>query len=172
MEPVGADVYARDCPSRVVLDRIGDRWTALIVGVLDDGPRRFNEIRDAMGITPTVLTETLRALERDGLVVRRAYAEIPPRVEYELTPLGLTLREPLAAIRNWAEAHLNEILAARGEHESTNDSVAGTELHRAKTGDERGTSDGERPRSAVRGGRAFPRSSRPAPKTARDPTSQ
>lgn len=114
------DVYSRDCPSRVVLDRIGDRWTALIVGVLEDGPRRFGEIRDAMGITSKVLAETLRTLERDGIVSRTAYPEIPPRVEYELTRLGLTLREPLAAIREWAEAHVEEILAARdqadGEH--------------------------------------------------------
>ena len=108
-----ADVYSRDCPSRVVLDRIGDRWTALIVGVLEDGPRRFSEIRDAMGITSKVLTQTLRTLERDGLITRIAYDESPPRVEYQLTPLGLTLREPLAAIRDWAEAHLPEILAAR-----------------------------------------------------------
>jgi DNA-binding HxlR family transcriptional regulator len=107
------DVYARDCPSRVVLDRIGDRWTALIVGVLENGPRRFNEIRDAMGIAPKVLTHTLRALERDGVVTRTAYAEVPPRVEYKLTELGLTLREPLAAIRDWAELHMHEILAAR-----------------------------------------------------------
>ena len=108
-----ADVYSRDCPSRLVLDRIGDRWTALIVGVLEDGPRRFGEIRDAMGITSKVLTQTLRALERDGLIRRTAYDESPPRVEYQLTSLGLTLREPLAAIRDWAEAHLPEILAAR-----------------------------------------------------------
>jgi DNA-binding HxlR family transcriptional regulator len=108
-----ADVYSPDCPSRPVLDRIGDRWTALIVGALEDGPRRFGEIRDAMGITSKVLTQTLRALERDGLISRTAYDESPPRVEYELTPLGLTLREPLAAIRDWAEAHLAEILTAR-----------------------------------------------------------
>jgi DNA-binding HxlR family transcriptional regulator len=107
-----ADVYSRDCPSRVVLDRIGDRWTALIVGVLEDGPRRFSEIRNTMGITSKVLTQTLRTLERDGLIRRTAYDESPPRVEYELTPLGLTLREPLAAIRNWAEAHLPDIMAA------------------------------------------------------------
>ena len=80
-----ADVYSRDCPSRPVLDRIGDRWTALIVGVLEDGPRRFGEIRDAMGITSKVLTQTLRALERDGLIRRTAYDESPHRVEYDLT---------------------------------------------------------------------------------------
>lgn len=118
MELFEPNVYSPACPSRVTLDRIGDRWTALIVGILEDGPRRFTEIRDAVGISPKVLTQTLRALERDGLVVRRAYAEIPPRVEYELTPLGLTLREPLAAIRDWAEAHIHEIIAARERRES------------------------------------------------------
>ena len=107
------NVYSSTCPSRVALDRIGGRWTALIVGLLEAGPRRFTEMRDAVGISPKVLTRTLRALERDGLLVRHAYAEIPPRVEYELTPLGLTLRGPMAAIRGWAEAHIHEIIAAR-----------------------------------------------------------
>jgi len=111
------NVYARECPSRVVLNRISDRWTALIIGVLEEGPARFTEIRKAMGVTPKVLTETLRALERDGIVTRTAYPEIPPRVEYELTPLGETLRTPLAAIRDWAEEHLNEIIAARERHD-------------------------------------------------------
>lgn len=118
MNPFQPNVYSPSCPSRGALDRIGDRWTALIVGVLEDGPRRFTEIRDAIGITPKVLTQTLRALEGDGLVVRRAYPEIPPRVEYELTSLGLTVREPLAAIRDWAESHIHEIIAARERRES------------------------------------------------------
>jgi DNA-binding HxlR family transcriptional regulator len=113
MESFEADVYAPSCPSRVVLDRIGDRWTALIVGMLEDGPRRFGEIRDAMGITGKVLTQTLRTLERDGLITRTAYPEIPPRVEYALTPLGRTLSEPLAAIRDWAETHVHDIVRAR-----------------------------------------------------------
>lgn len=117
MEPFAADVYSPSCPSRVALDRIGDRWTALIVGVLEKGPRRFTEIRDAMGITSKVLTQTLRALERDGLVTRTAYPQIPPRVEYQLTPLGLTLREPLQAIRDWAEEHIHEIIRAWEGHD-------------------------------------------------------
>ncbi len=113
-----ADVYAAKCPSRVVLDRVGDRWTALIVGLLEDGPQRFGVIRDAMGISPKVLTQTLRTLERDGLVERTMYPEIPPRVEYELTRLGLTLGEPLAAIRDWAETHVHEIMRARERHDA------------------------------------------------------
>jgi DNA-binding HxlR family transcriptional regulator len=104
-------------------DRIGDQWTTLIVDTLEDGPRRFNEIRDAMGISPKILTQTLRALERDGLLTRSAYPEMPPRVEYELTPLGLTLRRPLAAIRDWAEAHVHEILAAREEADARSGSA-------------------------------------------------
>lgn len=118
MEPFEADVYSRDCPSRVVLDRIGDRWTVLIVGLLENGPRRFGEIRDTIGISPKVLTQTLRTLERDGLVARSAYPEIPPRVEYSLTQLGLTLCGPLAAIRAWAETHIHEIIAARRRYDS------------------------------------------------------
>lgn len=97
----------------MVLDRIGDRWTALIVGVLEDGPVRFSEIREAMGITSKALTQTLRALESEGLVSRTASHESPPRVEYELTSLGLTLREPLGGIRDWAGARLPEIMVAR-----------------------------------------------------------
>jgi DNA-binding HxlR family transcriptional regulator len=135
MELFEADVYARTCPSRVALDRIGDRWTVLIVGLLEDGPRRFGEIRDAMGISPKVLTQTLRTLERDGLVARSAYAEIPPRVEYSLTELGLTLCAPLAAIREWAEAHIHEIIAARGRYDALHDH-AGEERSRARGGRE------------------------------------
>jgi DNA-binding HxlR family transcriptional regulator len=113
------NVYDPNCPTRVVLDRIGDRWTALIVGLLETGPKRFNQLRDGIGITPKVLTQTLRTLERDGLVTRTAYLEIPPRVEYQLTDLGATLREPLAAIRNWAEAHIHEVIDARARQDDT-----------------------------------------------------
>ena len=119
MELFEADVYSRTCPSRVVLDRIGDRWTVLIVGLLESRPHRFGEIRDAMRISPKVLTQMLRTLERDGLVARSAYPEIPPRVEYSLTQLGRTVCEPLAAIREWAENHIHEIIAARERYDST-----------------------------------------------------
>jgi DNA-binding HxlR family transcriptional regulator len=118
MELFEADVYSHTCPSRVALDRIGDRWTVLIVGLLETRPHRFGEIRDSMRISPKVLTQTLRTLQRDGLVARSAHPEIPPRVEYSLTPLGLTLCEPLAAIRDWAETHIHEIIAARERYDS------------------------------------------------------
>lgn len=113
-----ADVYCATCPSRAALDRLADKWTALIVGVLGTGTKRFGEIRDAIeGISEKMLTQTLRSLERDGLVERRSYPTVPPRVEYRLTDLGLTLEEPLSAVRDWAERHINEINAARARHD-------------------------------------------------------
>jgi DNA-binding HxlR family transcriptional regulator len=85
--------------------RIGDKWTSKIIVCLQVPLR---------GVTPKVLTATLRAMERDGLVTRTAYPEIPPRVEYELSPLGRTLLEPMAAMCAWSRAHLHELLDARG----------------------------------------------------------
>ncbi|WP_336214130.1 winged helix-turn-helix transcriptional regulator [Nonomuraea sp. LPB2021202275-12-8] len=98
--------------------RFGDKWTVKIIRCLEAAPRRFSELQVTLrGVTPKVLTETLRGMERNGLVTRTAYAEIPPRVEYELTPLGRTLLEPLAACCAWAQAHLHEVLDAREAYE-------------------------------------------------------
>lgn len=106
--------YARDCPTRELLNRIGDRWTVLVIGTLHDGPRRFGEIaRRIDGISQKMLTQTLRALERDGLVTRTQYPEIPPRVEYALTNLGASLTEPLEVLEQWATAHMAQVLDAR-----------------------------------------------------------
>ena len=108
------NVYAERCPTRQALDRIADKWTALIVGLLADRPQRFGELRRGIeGISHKVLTQVLRSLERDGLVARRVLEGVPPKVEYSLTATGETLVEPLAAIRQWAETHIEEILAAR-----------------------------------------------------------
>ena len=110
------DVYSGTCPARELLDRIADKWTTLIIGILGDaaGPVRFSEIRRAVnGISQKMLTHTLRDLERDGLVVRTAYAVVPPRVEYSLTPLGATLEEPLRALSRWAERHMDEVRSAQ-----------------------------------------------------------
>lgn len=108
------DAYARLCASRVVLDRIGDRWTVLVVGALSGGRLRFSELRTRIeGVTAKVLTQTLRALERDGILTRTVYAEVPPRVEYELTELGRNLLAPIDAIRVWAEQHAALIVANR-----------------------------------------------------------
>ena len=97
-----------------MLDRIGDKWTTLVVLVLLDGPRRFSQLRDRIGgVAPKVLTETLRRLERDGILTRTAYPEIPPRVEYELTPLGRSLEEPIRAIATWSEHNVPRNTRAR-----------------------------------------------------------
>ena len=102
------------CPSREVLRRIGERWTPLVIEALSGGALRFTRLRQAIGgVTPRVLTATLRGLEQDGLLTRTIFAEVPPRVEYELTPLGSSLLVPIRVNRKWAETHLNDVLAAR-----------------------------------------------------------
>jgi DNA-binding HxlR family transcriptional regulator len=114
----GGNVLDPDCPSRVVLDRIAEKWTGLIVIALSDETLRFTELRQRIGgVAPKVLTQTLRALERDGLITRTVYAEVPPRVEYRLTPLGRSLREPLEAVQSWAERHVSAVMAAREKAE-------------------------------------------------------
>lgn len=108
------NVYAASCPTRQALDRIADKWTALIVGCLALRPHRFGELLKAIeGISQKMLTQTLRSLETDGLVARRVRPTVPVTVEYSLTSAGQTLSGPLAAIRAWAEAHIDDIVAAR-----------------------------------------------------------
>ncbi len=112
MSVVPWDPYRLDCPSRRLLDRIGDRWTVLIVGALDPGPQRFSALAARVGgISQKMLTQTLRSLERDGFVTRTVYPEIPPHVEYELTALGRSLQEPLRALEEWAIANMDEVAA-------------------------------------------------------------
>ena len=113
------NAFARDCSSRVVLDRIGDRWTVLVVVALADGRLRFSQLRARIeGVTAKVMTQTLRALERDGLVTREVFAEVPPRVEYELTDLGRDLLAPIDAVRIWAEQHASRIVQNRDAYDS------------------------------------------------------
>jgi DNA-binding HxlR family transcriptional regulator len=107
------------CPSSAMPIQIGDRWTGMVVLCLEGGRRRFSELKAPLrGITPKVLTQTLRAMERDGLVTRTAYDENPPRVEYELTPLGRSLLTLVAAARAWSRDHLPALLRAREAHDS------------------------------------------------------
>src|SRR5262245_42665226 len=109
-----ADVLNPGCASREVLERVGDKWTALVIRALADGTHRYGDLqRRVGGVSQKMLTQTLRALECDGLVARRVYPVVPPRVEYSLTPLGRTLIEPLDAICRWAERHLPQLLEAR-----------------------------------------------------------
>ncbi|GAB3158872.1 hypothetical protein GCM10027290_62850 [Micromonospora sonneratiae] len=113
------DMFDPLCPSSALPIQIGDKWTGMIVLCLEHGRRRFNEIKVPLrGITSKVLSETLRAMERDGLVVRTAYPENPPRVEYELTPLGRTLLTLIDAARTWSRAHLPTLLDARQAYEA------------------------------------------------------
>lgn len=101
----------RDCREiSGILARIGDKWTVLIIMAILDGPRRFNEIKRAVsGISQQMLTRTLKNLERDGMVTRTVYPTVPPQVEYPLTPLGVSLSEPVAAMGTWARANLADI---------------------------------------------------------------
>lgn len=111
------DVLNPSCPSRQVLDRIGEKWTTLVIRVLDDGTLRYCDLqRRVGGVSQKMLTQTLRSLERDGLVERHVFPVVPPRVEYSLTPLGRTLVEPLDAIARWAERHLADMLQARARN--------------------------------------------------------
>lgn len=104
-----------------VLSRVGDKWTVLVVGVLGPGPKRFNEIRRALGsISQRMLTLTLRGLERDGLVTRTVHATIPPRVDYALTALGHSLLDPVNVLGLWARRHRAEIETARHQYDTSN----------------------------------------------------
>jgi DNA-binding HxlR family transcriptional regulator len=108
------DAFDPNCPTRLVLDRIGDKWSVLVLLSLDGGPMRFTQLRTRIGgVTPKVLTQTLRALEHDGLVTREVFAEVPPRVEYALTELGRSLHDPVSVVARWAEENVGEILRWR-----------------------------------------------------------
>jgi DNA-binding HxlR family transcriptional regulator len=110
--PDHASEDCRDLSS--ILARVGDKWTVLIVVLLGDGPKRFNEIRRIVGgISQRMLTFTLRGLERDGLVTRTVFPTTPQRVDYELTELGSTLWEAVEPLSLWARAHVEEILRSR-----------------------------------------------------------
>ena len=103
-------VFHADCPTRLILDQIGDKWSMMILAVLEPGPRRFNAVkRQLEGITQRVLTQTLRKLERNGMIARRVLDGSPPGVEYRLTPLGRSLRGPFAALYDWTMEHLTTI---------------------------------------------------------------
>jgi len=108
------DVMDPTCPSREVLDRISDKWTALVIYALSEETLRYGELqRRVGGVSQKMLTQTLRSLEDDGLLVRKVYPVVPPMVEYTLTPLGRSLTEPLSAVRRWAEKHLPQLMANR-----------------------------------------------------------
>jgi DNA-binding HxlR family transcriptional regulator len=114
MKSSRASVLKPQCPSRIVLDRIADKWTALIIQVLANGTQRYAALqREIGGISQKMLTQTLRSLERDGLVLRKVHPVVPPKVEYSLTRLGRTLIDPLHGLCRWSERHLPELQANR-----------------------------------------------------------
>lgn len=108
------DVMAEQCPTRQVIGRIGDKWSLLTLYALGQGTLRFSQLqREIQGVSQKMLTQTLRGLERDGLVSRRVYATVPPKVEYSLTPLGESLAKVITTLRTWAYGHMDEICQAR-----------------------------------------------------------
>ncbi|MDQ0403911.1 helix-turn-helix transcriptional regulator [Streptomyces sp. NBC_01723] len=118
-DPQSAAVPSDACRTRVVLDIVGDKWSLLVVRNLRDGPRRFTELKRAVdGISQRMLTVTLRSLERDGILTRTVHEVMPPRVSYELTEMGFTLREATAPLLEWSMAHLARIDDARAVYDA------------------------------------------------------
>jgi DNA-binding HxlR family transcriptional regulator len=113
------NAYAATCPTRLVLDRVADKWAVLILGSLRDQPVRFNELRRLIeGISQKMLSQTLKSLERDGLVSRKATPTVPVTVEYSITPLGRTLSATVDGLRVWAEAHIDTVLKAQKQYDA------------------------------------------------------
>ncbi len=106
--------YEAGSPTRLALDVLAHKWTLLIIFALRLGPLRFTRLRSVVpGVSSQVLADSLRELERDGIVVRQEFVAVPPHVEYSLTPLGETLRGPIAALAGWAEEHMDDVRDAR-----------------------------------------------------------
>ncbi|MFF7332551.1 winged helix-turn-helix transcriptional regulator [Streptomyces sp. NPDC090306] len=114
------DVFSRECPSRRTLEHVTGRWGALTLGALADGSLRFGEVRRRVdGVSEKMLSQTLQSLERDGLVHREVRSAVPPRVDYELTPLGREVAARLLALIQFVEGRTDEVLAARRRYDET-----------------------------------------------------
>jgi DNA-binding HxlR family transcriptional regulator len=112
------DPYDAKCPTRLVLDRIGDKWTVLVLGLLSEQPLRFNALRRQIdGLTQKMLSQTLKTLERDGLVARKVIPRVPVSVEYSITPLGTTLAVTLDGLQRWAQIHIGEVVEAQRRYD-------------------------------------------------------
>ena len=112
-----SDRYGKGTLTREALERLANRWTVLITCVLEGGPTRFNDLKSQLGVSAQVLTRVLRDLERDGLVTRQVYAEVPVRVEYALTPLGGTMCSIVQAVGDWADSTAGAIGEARSAYD-------------------------------------------------------
>lgn len=118
-EIIRGDVYAADCPTRRLLDRIADKWTTLLLTTLDGGEMRFNALKRRIGgVSQKMLSQTLRQMERDGLVLRHVEATVPVSVTYEITPLGRTLVAALTPMIDWAETRMDQVEAARRAYDA------------------------------------------------------
>jgi DNA-binding HxlR family transcriptional regulator len=114
-----ANPYDAKCPTRIVLDRIADKWTVLVLGLLSENPLRFNELRRRIeGLTQKMLSQTLKALERDGLVTRKVTPSVPIKVEYSITPLGRTLSATVDGLRLWAQTHIGDVIKAQTRYDA------------------------------------------------------
>ncbi|MEU8895887.1 helix-turn-helix domain-containing protein [Nocardia sp. NPDC048505] len=114
------DAYLAECPARQLLDRIADKWVSLVITALADGPQRYSDLqRRLASVSQKMLTQTLRHLERDGLVTRTLAPAAPVRVDYELTELGASLLPVMRAIKSWAETHMDEVQHARAAYDDT-----------------------------------------------------
>ncbi|WP_028937414.1 winged helix-turn-helix transcriptional regulator [Pseudonocardia spinosispora] len=119
LDAVAYNAFLRDCPTQKLLDRISDKWVSLVLVALAGGSQRYSELLRTMpGVSQKMLTQTLRSLERDGLVSRRVTASVPVRVDYELTELGTTLLPVMRAIKDWAECYIEDVDAARERYDS------------------------------------------------------
>ena len=117
-ERAAYNAYVAECPSRQVLDALSDKWVTLVLTALAGGPRRYSELsRTIAGVSQKMLTQTLRALERDGLVTRTITPSVPVRVDYQVTPLGCTLLPVMRAVKDWSETHIAEIHQARAAYD-------------------------------------------------------
>lgn len=117
--------FSSDCPSRALFDQIADKWSMMVLAVLDDGPQRFNAIRRRLeGVTQKALTQCLRRLERNGLVSRQVISLSPVAVQYQITPLGRTLQQPFRELHKWTIAMLPEVEAAREIFDGPSDGIS------------------------------------------------
>jgi DNA-binding HxlR family transcriptional regulator len=116
------DIFSANCPTQRVLETIADKWSVIVIYALSNDTKRYNELqRQIGGISQKMLTQTLRELERNGLVDRKVYPVVPPKVEYSLTPLGKTIREPLGALCKWASQYFQEMETARTRYDAGSD---------------------------------------------------
>jgi DNA-binding HxlR family transcriptional regulator len=116
------DAFIKGCPTNQLLDRLSDKWVSLVVSALATGPMRYSDLsRKIAGVSPKMLTQTLRSLERDGILTRTVTPSVPVRVDYELSPLGHSLAGLLTAVKTWAETHIEEVHEARERYDASTD---------------------------------------------------